>query len=373
MQVTINRKQLVSALDRASKVVPKKHHKPAVGCVRLTATDGTLIITGTDLWTTAYLYEEAEVTLPGRAVVTLAALFKGLKAAEGESVTLATDEGGTDFRATTCLEERMRLDTIDPDEYPALDAEVHPVVSFPVRIEQLRRALSVCLPIAPKYQGRYQIDSIALKAGQAIATDRRRLVLVPLGEYAQPEEHAEPFLLPRAAADKLLKLLPKAPRGGWDKQPAGEPVVQVDLGKSSAYFRLGTVDVEIRLQEGEYPRFEAILRDTDEETILIGAAEAAKRLRFASSQSEIGAVRFSTEDKVPVFSTETTRATVKDAEVNGTADGEHFACNADMLAEGLKLSGQETVPMGWFDKGSPIFLRGDAGYTYVLMPITFEG
>jgi len=94
-----------------------------------------------------------------------------------------------------------------------------------------------------KAGSRYAMNHVRFEGGNLIATDGRMLAIVPVEDA---EEDAEGFI-PKEAFNDACKVRPEA---------------RIDAnGTVEVHTRLGRVSMA-RPEEGEFPRFEAIMRDT---------------------------------------------------------------------------------------------------------------
>jgi DNA polymerase-3 subunit beta len=205
---SVDRKQLLTALNRIGWVIPKATPKPILQGVRLETDDGKLRLHGTDLDVSLVTSIDAEGELPP-CIVPYAELIQRVKSAKDDTCTLALQD---DCKRLQINHSRVShvLNTLDLDEYPALPAypDGHSLI---LDAPEIRHGLQVVLRATAKESTRYAINGVLLEADRKgtrlVATDGRRLVIIEQ-LYAQGRFRGQ-VILPGRFAALVGKLLGK--------------------------------------------------------------------------------------------------------------------------------------------------------------------
>ncbi len=179
MNITIARSELKTAVTGLGRIIPSKPCLPVLGAVRLTAQDGTLTATATDLDQTAtYRFQNATTDGTGTVILPLTALKELTKGADRENVMFRTD--GQQVLVTNHVgghSIQFTLNSMDPAEWPE---PFKPVPCKPAEgfLETYRRLL----PFASTDETRYALTNVFIdvqgksdKPVCMVSTDGRRL------------------------------------------------------------------------------------------------------------------------------------------------------------------------------------------------------
>src|ERR1035441_9983062 len=145
MNIIVNRASLVAALALLATVVRKLSPKPILACVKLSARDRTLQISGTDLEQTLMVQvHEVQVEAEGDVLINLDELLTTLKSSQEHVVYLrcVSDQGEPQLRVADDDAEFF-LPTFPPADYPPLPLNLKPVTAegFCATSEQLVKAI----------------------------------------------------------------------------------------------------------------------------------------------------------------------------------------------------------------------------------------
>ncbi len=262
---TLDRKLLLAAVARVSKVVVSRHPKAILTCLRLRAAHGQLQLAGTDLDTAIVTTVNCEGSLPV-CVVRCDELARRLKVAKSAECTLRLDGEGAGQRLVVnggAVEHA--LPTFDPKEYPPVRAipKGDYVLCSP---EELKTGLGTALLATAREPSRYAIDGILFECDEAgarlVATDGRRLVTRELPEIEGPFRGsailprrlatvAQKLIEPKLDANIVVHIKPNPPTKDSNGQEQREPA---DLFVGGPRWMLWSCE-----PEGRFPRYRDVV------------------------------------------------------------------------------------------------------------------
>lgn len=386
MQVTVDRKSFLSALETAMVAVARSAYRPVLKQVRLLVDDDSVSIAGTDVELLAEVRVAGTVKSPGLLIVDPKPLRAILKTApKGGTVGLGT-VAGDDGRASLVVDLDGNLSSVPieygPDEWPIPALVRTESVGGTLTLEAgtLRRAIERALPSVARYPGRYSMHGLLIEPARIVATDGRRLVVVPIdGTSGGPGKVRA--IVPAGVCKALAKAIGKA-RG----------LVELAQDDGGVWCRLivretGAV-LTFRAIDGEFPRFEAIVPSADRagvsfrvdsEGLLSALAGAAAILPKQGETRAVTLERQIPEGAVTLQAMLAGARATRSCPVDGLAErGEKgrkvsasVALDADYLKDGLTALGG-TVTVGWREKGEPVRFAADDGTVYVLMSIVVD-
>lgn len=370
MKLTLPRDALISALDRAGKVVERRNSIPILGNVLVRATGASLALTGTDLdmmvttHVPADVSEDGETTLPAH---TLGDFVRKLPT--GVMVSLETAaEGRLTLRAGR---SRVTLPTLDPADFPEMaggDLPTHfslPASALAGLMDRVAFAIS-------NEETRYYLNGIHFHIAEgedgpmlrAVATDGHRL---GLAELAAPEGAGTlpAIILPRKAVTEIARLL----------KPLGEEKVGLAVGPTKLQMSAGATILTTKLIDGTFPDYLRVIpTGNDKVATLDSAALAAAVERVTTVSSERArAVKFSFEaGQLRLLVTAPDMGDAADEmDVDYAAAPLTIGFNGAYVADILKAVPGDRALFALNGTGDPCLItaEGDTSCRFVLMPM----
>ncbi len=117
MKLTVNRDDLLPALERLQRIVERRTTIPILSNIRLAAAGGTLSVTGTDLDMEGTTTLAAEIGEEGETTAPAAALRDFVKKCDGQAVSLTEADGKL---AIKCGRARATLNSLPAADFPSL-------------------------------------------------------------------------------------------------------------------------------------------------------------------------------------------------------------------------------------------------------------
>jgi DNA polymerase-3 subunit beta len=347
MRVFVERKEFEEVLTKAKPATEKRASLPVLNNFKLLATEGKLVIYATDLENFLVLELPARVEEDGEVSVNadkLTAIIKNFSSAE-VYMELVGDKlfvrGG---------KSQFRLVCGDPSEFPEFpEVQCKASISSNLLLKGISKvgyALSK-EDLKHALQGMY----VASKEGKLhfVGSDGYRLALY-MHERVSLEEN---LLFPRKSLQILEKLL---------KETLGE--VKVGKDESFAHVKGENWSLSVRLLEGEYPDYMAVIPTDYTINVLLDKAEFENALKRLSSVS-------SSKGGFPVkltFSSDVVHVEISDPEFGegkdevGVLEGFNsepmeIGFNGKYLLEALEEFDFERVYLKAIDPDSPVLLE----------------
>ncbi len=297
MKFTLDKEALTHALDRADRVVEKRHSVPILGNLLLRAAGKHLHITGTDLDAAITTRARAEISRPGETTLpakTLIDFAKKLPA--GQKVTLEQADGEPRI-ALRAGRTRLHLPTIAPADFPAFTG-AEPLATFELPSSQMVAAIERVAFAISTEETRYYLNGIYfhIAPGEggpqltAVATDGHRLGLQTL---PTPEGAASlpPVIIPRKAVETMARLL----------RPLDDEAARLAISKTHLTLTAGVTEFSTKLIDGTYPDYTRVIPPGGERTAVIDAVELAAAVDrvITVSAERARAVKFSFGEPAP--------------------------------------------------------------------------
>ncbi|MFG1376113.1 DNA polymerase III subunit beta [Xanthobacter autotrophicus] len=386
MKLTIARDALLSALERARRVVEKRNTIPILSNVLLKAQGAGLTLTGTDLDMEVRTTAAAEVAAPGAVTVPAQVLYDFMrKLPEGAQVQVEALRSGVLIKSGR---SRVTLNTMPDADFPELAAGDFPHtfdlradtlatmferVSFAISSEETRYYLNGIYLHVPAEPGAPEQAQGAVANGatsdgphlRAVATDGHRLashqVLAPEGTAGMAG-----IILPRKAVAEIGRLL----------KPLGEETVTLAVSTTKLRLTAGVTTLTTKLIDGTFPDYRRVIpAGNDRLATMETAALAASVDRVTTVTSDRGnAVKFSFAAGAPLtLSVRETGSGDAADEVDGTYEGEplEIGFNGRYVLDTLGAMPGKRLRLALGDAGSPALFtpEGDDTSLFVLMPM----
>lgn len=302
MELAVSRTDLHKGLQKVLPAVPTKTTLPVLTNVLLRTSEGTIVLTGTDLEISVTTSMPAEVTEGGAVAVsarTLGEIVRELPEIElhiacdeRQRMTITTDRGtytllgqqAEDFPSVT----GNRYENTFEIGAAILDRMIQKTI-FAVSTDPQRRVLTgVCFEVHP---GELRL----------VATDGHRLSkVVYRREDLGTGERISAIVPPRALIATLKAIA------------EGVEYLQVKLASDQVVFSAGATEVYAKLIEGQYPNYEKVIPVDNDKVLMVDRDELMSTLRrvaiFSSSMTH--QVRFEIDGNTLTVSSE-------DVEVGG--------------------------------------------------------
>lgn len=278
MDLSISKAELAKALFVTESIVEKRTTMPILSNVLLSAADGKLKVSATDLEVTALASVPAKVRSSGSITVNAKVFADIVRELPDSEITLKLGEA--DRLEVSSKGTRLKMVGVSAEEFPSL-----PGVSFETRsrissqqlLEMINKTIyavsqdetrfnlnGVCFEIIGEGKGKGKKGTRALRF---VATDGHRLAMItrPIDDL----DFEERVIVPRKGLSEIRKLI------------SGDEDTQVGLDVRDGFLVLETnaAKVSMRLIDGEFPDYNQVLPKQTGTIVTMDIGELAQAMR----------------------------------------------------------------------------------------------
>ena len=243
LRIVVDHAALAPALAVAARAVPARSVRPVLNALLLTAADGHLTVTGTDLETTIVATTPASVEIEGRAALPARYLTDLMRRIPSGTLEIGTDpESG--IAKITWGRSHFTVHGFSPADYPTVPAfPTTPQHTFPQRL--LRDAIShTAFAAAQGETARALLTGVELRLAPqalfALATDGFQAAVYASDPNAQrPQDGA--LVVPASVLQEIARILTDS-----------EEPCDVALDHHQIMVRSAATHVAARILEGKY-------------------------------------------------------------------------------------------------------------------------
>jgi DNA polymerase-3 subunit beta len=273
MRFSISRADLAPVLAVVGGVVERRHTKPILGNILLSAEDGVLRLQGTDQEIEIRTVVEAKVEEPGAVTVPARKLIEIVRSLPDDGVVDVKTQGQR--VSLHCLRSRFSLGTLPAADFPTM-AMPEPDVAVQVSREMFRRLLDKTSFAMAHQDVRYYLNGVLMEVGSGrivlVATDGHRLAkmvgVLDEGAPSDAEDITRQVILPSKTVLELKRLLSMA-----------TDEVLLRFSDRTLEVQVGSTVVVSKLVEGQYPDYHRVIpsqltnRATVDRDLLRGALQ----------------------------------------------------------------------------------------------------
>jgi DNA polymerase-3 subunit beta len=370
MRVTLERSNLLKALNHVHRVVERRNTIPILSNVLLKAEGASLALKATDLDLEVTEATAAEVHQAGATTVPAHLLYDIVrKLPEGAEVMLRTGEDGNAM-AIVSGRANFRLQCLPQSDFPELSAGAFSHI-FRIESSALKNLIDKTQFAISTEETRYYLNGIYLhfvEGGKApklraVATDGHRLARsefdAPAGAEGMPG-----VIVPRKTVSELHKLVDDP-----------DVKVTVELSDTKIRFTIGSIVLTSKLIDGTFPDYQRVIPTANERSLTIDRQSFAQAVdRVSTISTERGrAVKLSLSEGQLVLTVNNpdSGSATEELAADYRDDPMEIGFNARYLLDvTAQLSGDQAHFL-LADAGSPTLIRdtADKDSLYVLMPM----
>ena len=247
MKLSATREALLQPLQAVIGVVERRQTMPILANVLLTAKDGQVAVTATDLEvelvanTQVEIEAAGEVTVPGRKLLDICRALP-------EGAAVAINQSGEKLQVKSGR-SRFSLMTLPAAEFPTVE-DISAEQKIRVAQDKLASLLEKTHFSMAQQDVRYYLNGMLLETGgqrlRAVATDGHRLALSDV-EVPQQDLPAQQVIVPRKGILELQRLL------------SGDGEVEVLFGSNHIRMQLEGIRFTSKLIDGRFPEYERVI------------------------------------------------------------------------------------------------------------------
>ena len=367
MKLTTNRDTLLRPLQLVTGVVERRQTLPVLANLFVTAADGTVSFTGTDLEVEliARIEDGVEVVSPGQATIParkLADIWRSLP--EGATVTIEVDGDRATVRSGR---SRFSLATLPVADFPRIEESASDLELVLSRAEMQRLLDQTAFSMAQQ-DVRYFLNGMLLEVTAAhvrtVATDGHRLAMCTLNRGVRGAAERRQAILPRKGVLELARLLSE----GGDEVSLS--LARNHLRATHAGFALTT-----KLVDGRFPDYEKVI--PKESSNLVTADRETLRQSFARasilSNEKYRGVRITLEpDQLTIRANNPEQEEAEEiVPVAYSGQRLEIGFNVSYLQDVLGALSTESIRLSVSDANSSALVEGPGAEdsVYVVMPM----
>lgn len=371
MKLIVNKSLLLEIINTVQKAVSSKSVMPILECIKLDAdANGKMVITGNNL-DLAIEYKSVCNVLEGGSIALNSKMFGEIIRRLPDGDVLINVNESNNVTTIKCGNSEFNIQGMESNEYPAVP-EVEESYRFSMPQEKLKKmirktifAVSQNESIRPILTGAlFDINTGSLNV---VATDKFRLAIVT--ETVNSPLENKNFVVPGLTLREILKVLRD-----------DEEAIDIIVSNRHAMFDFGTFKVITRLLEGEFIKYDPILKTPNSIYVNVNIKDLSEGLERASllinddmtAKAEKVPVRLTIAlDKIEITCI-TGKGMVHDmVEANVNGDDIEIGFNYRYLLEALRACEDETIKLEFSNPRSPCFIRSDEdnSFTYMVLPV----
>ena len=271
MKFTISREVLLQPLSQVVGVVERRQTLPVLANFMLSARDGRLTVTGTDMEVElissvpAEIIQDGEITIPARKLLDI---IKALPDGSNIKFNISDDKA-----TLTAGRSRFTLSTLPASEFPATD-QVETLENIAVAEATLKKMMDKTSFAMANQDVRYYLNGLLFDfSGQqlrAIATDGHRLAICDLESSVDITSDRQ-LIVPRKGVMELSRML-----------SGDEDQVTLAIGRNHIRLVKGDTTFTSKLIDGRFPDYKAVVPVGADKQMLVDKATFIQALQRAA-------------------------------------------------------------------------------------------
>jgi DNA polymerase-3 subunit beta len=365
LKLTTKREDLVSKLSIVSRAVSTRAATQALSGVLLTATEGRVTLSATDLdlgletALDADVAGEGSVLLPGRLLAEVA------RSLADPSVEIESREAERDVEIRSGSSS-FHLRTLPAEDFPSLP-EANPESELTIPAKALEASIDLVARAASRDDMRPVLTGVFVSASGTemtmVATDSYRLA-VKRTELESPLGGEIEANIPARALRELSRIL----------SAEGLAEAKISLLANQAVFGAGQIKLTTRLIEGQFPNFRQLLPESYEHDVRLPRSDFLDVARRVSQLAQRNApLRLSFQPGELTIAAETPDVGDATETMPAAFEGEalEIGFNPEFLKEGIESVAGEEILLRLISPLRPGLLQPVEGedFRYLVMPI----
>jgi DNA polymerase-3 subunit beta len=371
MLAQIQSELLRNDLNKILSVVDKKNARPILSYTLLSAKDGCIEFSATNLEVSAKVVTEAKVQRPGTYCVNARNIFDIVRELPNCEITFEMKEG-SNFLNLTCNNIHYSLLVYNYEDFPQLNFD-KVENQFKLKSEELLDIINKTSHAISLDETRVYLNGIYMQEVdnriRAVATDGHRLSLLETNTTTKQDLNSpltSGIIIPRKGVFELKKIAESYPQKDL-KISVDESFIYVNA--HDKYF------LSIRLISREYPKYQAVIPSkttfsfsTDRNSF----ADAIKRIKIMSNEKSNG-VRIKLKNNGMTISANHPSFGEANEDIVGEYSGREMEIgfNARYLLDALSSFDDGKINLELNNELSPIIIKSEStpNYLGIIMPL----
>jgi DNA polymerase-3 subunit beta len=363
MKLSASREAILKALQTVVGVVERRQTMPILSNVLLSAEDGKLRVTATDLEVEMVAEAEVkvdssgEVTVPGRK---LHEICRALP--DGATVEISLTGERLTVKAGR---SRFTLSTLRAADFPTVE-EISAKQTLTLGRKDFKRLIDKTHFSMAQQDVRYYLNGLLLETDKmtlrAVATDGHRLALSDL-TLTSAAARDEQLIVPRKGVLELNRLLD------------GEGDVEIALGANHIRVQVDGIRLTSKLIDGRFPEYARVIPIQPKHVVSANRdllRHALQRTAILSNEKYRGVrLELSPNNVVLQANNPEQEEAVESIEVDYSGDAMEIGFNVNYLLDALAAIDTEQVEFALTDANSSCLIREPGGDNtkFVVMPM----
>jgi len=363
MKLTAAREDLLAPLQSVIGVVERRQTMPVLANVLLSARDGKLSLTGTDLEVELVASGEVtvqqggDITVPGRKLLDI---FRSLP--EKVSVTLTSEGERISIRAGR---SRFTLSSLPAAEFPLVE-EINAQQTLSVAQGEFRRLIDKTHFSMAQQDVRYYLNGLLLETDgsslRAVATDGHRLALCEMALEGKARTNQQ-VIVPRKGVLELQRIL------------GTEGTIELAIGTNHVRAQIGTIRFTSKLIDGRFPEYGRVIPSSPARRVEADREllrQSLQRTAILSNEKYRG-IRLTARPELLIIQAHNPEPEEAEDQVEVAYQGEEveIGFNVNYLLDALGAIESDKVEIGLTDSNSSCLIHapGVTNTRYVVMPM----
>ena len=362
MKFSINQQEFKNKSIQALRFVSPKPQLPILACFLISTEDNKLSISSTDLQEGIRIRMSGSIAASGNCAVPAKVLVEILSTLDDEEITCEVKEK---VFLLKCKKNTARLQTFPVNDFPTFPEKEGEKIDLPKKL--LRDVIDKVAFASGRDETRPILTSVLISIGKSskiVATDGFRLAVLE-SSFKSPLE--QEMLFSSRIIQEAVKII---------FEEDGETVqVYVSKKLKQGFFVGKQIEIVVRLMEGEYPKYEAILPPAFAVEVLVEKEALEKSIKSAQvfAKESSGIIKFELNDKVLTVSASSSSLGEfqSDLEIKSAFQGSSkIAFNGKYISEFLQKMDCKEIWFKMNDELKPgLFApEDDSTYQYLVMP-----
>ena len=368
MRITCEKDELADKLQLVGRAVSPRTSVQILAGIMLTARDGRLSLSATDMEISlrvslaAEIEEEGAIVVPGRLLVDIVRLLPGDEVA----LEHRTDEGVLSVRAGSAS---YRLHTYDPGDFPRLP-DVEGDATFSVE----RRALLDTIARVSRSASRD--ESRPVLTGILVRFEGDKVVMAATDSYRLSVKET---VLEEAPGRELEAIVPARALGELARIGQATEAGTLDLGvqENQVVFGVDGVWLTARRIDGQFPNYKQLLPEAFEAEVALPRQELldmVRRVSLMAARRTPLRLRFEPGELTISTQTPDVGEARESMPIEYSGDAIEIGFNGEFLRDGLESVADEYVRLKLISPLRPGLIVGENDdFLYLIMPIRLAG
>jgi DNA polymerase-3 subunit beta len=367
MKMVCHREGLLSACQLASVAVASRDVKPILKNIKAVVQPERCTLMATDMELGIRLeVRSIQVNEPGEAILPASRLLAILRESTDEELTVEANHEGSVVRGQSTEFEMPGEDPAHFPDFADFAEERYHEIQAGVLREMIRRTIFAA---ATSEHAKFNTTGILCEfegeQARLIATDGRRLALT-IGPATPHGNHSTKGQMP-VVPTKAMSLLER-------NLQEPEELVRISLRPNEVLMKTERATIYSRLIEGRYPDYRRVIpsKANTKVPLEVGPFQTAIRQAAIMTDEESKRVVFGFAKGKLTLQAHGAESGRSRVEMRLQYDGPAIEIGFDpkYLLDMLRvLTPEAPLTMELIDAGSPVVLRTDASYTYVVVPL----